>query len=156
MVNVNIILAHRNSVKFMKQQVTLIRKFFEINTGSKMVIYGYIDSEIKRQRDNMQKEWEQLNVIPIQVPEIIEGVTRNKCHPSESFGLASNYVYKNYIEKNKEDIFVCMENDIFPFKKINIEDYVKDYEICGEVRFNARHLPDRMNHFWLGFIIFYF
>ena len=33
----------------------------------------------------------------------------------------------------------------FPFKDINIEEYVKDYEICGEVRFNAAHLPDRMN-----------
>jgi len=41
-----------------------------------------------------------------------------------------------------------------PFKEINIEEYVKDFEVCGEIRFNSAFLPDRMNHFWLGLLIY--
>ena len=67
--------------------------------------------------------------------------------------MAFTYVYQTYILKNNH-ISLCIENDIFPFKPINIEEYVKDYEICGEVRFNAAQLPDRNVMFWLGFIIF--
>ena len=43
---------------------------------------------------------------------------------------------------------------MFPFKDIIIEDYVENFEICGEVRFNAAQLPDRNVMFWLGFVIF--
>uniref|UniRef100_A0A6C0F9H1 Uncharacterized protein n=1 Tax=viral metagenome TaxID=1070528 RepID=A0A6C0F9H1_9ZZZZ len=151
---VNIILAHRDSIKFMEQQVTLIRKHFKVNDGSQIKIYGYVDGHSINNRKIMFGKWKQLNVEPIQVPDIFNGKSRQNCSASESFGIASQWVYENYIKDNTTDIFVCMENDIFPFKNINIEEYVKDYEICGEVRFNALHLPDRMNHFWQGFIIY--
>lgn len=151
---VNIILAHRDSIKFMEQQVTLIKKYFKVNEGSKIKIYGYVDGHNVNNKKIMCNKWNQLKVEPIQVPEIFNGRIRQHMTPSESFGIASQWVYETYIKDNTTDIFVCMENDIFPFKNINIEEYVKDYEICGEVRFNALHLPDRMNHFWQGFIIY--
>ena len=151
---INIILAHRDSIKFMEQQVTLIKKYFKVNQCSTMKIYGYVDGHNVNNKKIMRDKWNQLDVEPIEVPEILNGVCRHHCSPSQSYGLASQWVYENYIRDNTTDIFVCIENDIFPFKNINIEEYVKKYEICGEVRFNARHLPDRMNHFWLGFIIY--
>ena len=52
-------------------------------------------------------------------------VNQDTIGPSDSFGIASQWVYENYIRDNTTDIFVCMENDIFPFKNINIEEYVK-------------------------------
>ena len=119
-----------------------------------MKIYGYVDAPNVNNRKIMRDKWKQLDVEPIEVPEILNGISRQHVVGSESYGLASQWVYENYIRDNTTDIFVCMENDIFPFKNINIEEYVKNYEICGEVRFNAIHLPDRMNHFWLGFIIY--
>lgn len=151
---VNIILAHRDSIKFMEQQVSLIQKYFKVNKNSKIKIYGYVDGHNEHNRIIMFNKWNQLNVEPIQIPEIVNGRSRHNMSASESFGIALQWVYEKYIRDNTTDIFVCMENDIFPFKNINIEEYVKDYEICGEVRFNALHLPDRMNHFWQGFIIF--
>ena len=151
---VNIILAHRDSIRFIEQQVTLIRKHFKVNEGSNIKIYGYVDGHNINNRKEMFNKWNQLNVEPINVPEMFNGKPRQQCSPSESFGIASQWVYEHYIKNNTTDIFVCIENDVFPFKDINIEEYVKDYEICGEVRFNAAHLPDRMNHFWLGFIIY--
>jgi hypothetical protein len=70
--------------------------------------------------------------IPINIPTIINNTNRNLCSSSVSYGLAFNYVYFNYIVKN-ENISVFIENDIFPFKTINIENYIENYEICGEV-----------------------
>jgi len=151
---IHIILAHRDSIKFMEQQVILIKKYFKVNKGSEIKIYGYVDSPSLNNRKIMFNKWKQLNVVPIDIPEIFNGKARQYMLASESFGLALQWVYAKYIKNNTKDIFVCIENDIFPFKDINIEEYVKNYEICGEIRFNALHLPDRMNHFWAGFIIY--
>jgi hypothetical protein len=150
---IDIYLAHRDSIKFIKQQTLLIKKYFKYNEGSKINIYGYVDGSNENNKNNMRCEWLNYGVTPIEIPNIIDGFNRNIINPSESFGLAFTYIYKNYILKNNH-ISVCIENDIFPFTDINIEDYVNGYEICGEVRFNAAQLPDRNVMFWLGFIIF--
>jgi hypothetical protein len=148
---INIYLAHRNSTQFFEQQVTLIRRYFQCNAGSKIQIYGFVDSPTNA--ENMKNAWEQLGVIPIHIPEIINNCNRNIISASESFGLAFQYTYETYILKDKY-ISIFIENDVFPFKYINIEEYISEYEICGEVRFNAANLPVRINHFWLGFMIF--
>ncbi len=153
MVIIDVYLAHRNSIKFMLMQVLLIKKYFKLNTDSKLQIYGYVDASTAEYKEIMSNQWLRLGVIPIDIPNIIDNYNRNYISASESFGLAFTYVYQNYILKNN-NISVCIENDIFPYTYINIEDYVKDYEICGEVRFNAAQLPDRNVMFWLGFIIF--
>ena len=153
MKTIDIYLAHRDSIKFIEQQVLLIQKYFKCNTGSKINIYGYVDGANEYIKEQMREIWKKNNVTPIEIPNIINYINRDYSHASESFGLAFTYVYQKYILINN-NISICLENDIFPFKDINIEEYVKDYEICGEVRFNAAHLPDRNVMFWLGFIIF--
>jgi hypothetical protein len=150
---IDVYLAHRDSFKFIEQQILLIRKFFKCNEGSLINIFCYIDGNDENIKTTMREICKKNNVTPIEIPNIINNENRNYIGPSESFGLAFTYVYQKYILKNK-NISVCMENDIFPFKDINIEDYINDYEICGEVRFNAVQLPDRNVMFWLGFIIF--
>jgi hypothetical protein len=151
--SIDIYLAHRNSIKFIKQQVTLIRKFFKCSETSTITLYGYVDGTDDTIKTVIKNEWEKYNVIPIDIPNLIDGYNRNTISPTESYGLAFTYVYNTYILKNNH-ISVCIENDIFPFKPIDIEHYVENVEICGEVRFNAADLPDRMVMFWLGFIIF--
>jgi hypothetical protein len=148
---IKIYLAHRTSTRFIEQQVNLIRKYFKHNDDSILKIYGFVDCPINP--DNMRHLWLKMGVEPIEIPQIIDNI--NRCHASVnvSFGLAFNYVYKNYILTDKH-ISIIMENDVFPFKEINIDNYVKDYEICGDIRFNASFLPIRITHFWLGFIIF--
>lgn len=150
---IDVYLAHRDSFKFIEQQILLIRKFFKCNEGSLINIFCYIDGNDENIKTTMREICKKNNVTPIEIPNIINNQNRNYIGPSESFGLAFTYVYQNYILKNK-NISVCIENDIFPFKDINIEDYINDYEICGEVRFVASQLPDRNVMFWLGFIIF--
>lgn len=153
MPTIDVYLAHRNSNKFMQMQVILVRKYFKYNEGSKINIYGFVDGSTNEIKGIIYNLWVQLGVNPIDIPRVINGQDRNHLGPSESFGLAFTFTYQKYILQNK-NISVFMENDIFPFTDINIEDYVKDYEICGEVRFNAAQLPDRNVMFWLGFIIF--
>jgi hypothetical protein len=150
---IDIYLAHRDSTKFCEKQVKSIRKYFKYNKGSIINIYGYIDGSNDIIKNSMKSVWESLDVIPIIIPNIINGFNRTQISASESFGLAFTYVYQQYILNNNH-ISVCIENDIFPFKDINIEEYVNGYEICGEVRFYAAQLPDRNVMFWLGFIIF--
>ena len=150
---IDIYLAHRDSTKFITKQVTLIRKYFNCNIGSKINIYGYVDGKDDVVKNTMRNLWIENNVTPIEIPNIIDNIDRSNIWVGTSFGLAFTYVYKNYI-LNNNNIAVCLENDVFPFRYINIEDYVKDYEICGEVRFNAAQLPDRNVMFWLGIIIF--
>jgi len=150
---IDIYLAHRDSIKFIKQQALLVRKYFKCNEGSTINIYGYVDFSNENKKNIIINEWNNVGVIPIEIPNIIYGFNRNNVGPGESFGLAFTFVYNNYIFKNK-NISICIENDVFPFKDINVEEYVKDYEICGEVRFNAAQLPDRNVMFWLGFVIF--
>jgi hypothetical protein len=150
---VDIYLAHRNTNQFFEQQVNLIRKYFHVNKGSTINIYGYVDGNNEHIKLELKKCWENLGVIPIDIPRIIQGYDRNILGAGESFGLAFQYVYENYILKN-DNISVCFENDLFPIKHINIEEYIGNHEICGEIRFNAHQLPDRMLMFWLGFIIF--
>ena len=150
---IDIYLAHRNSIKFIEQQTFLIKKYFKCNESSKINIYGYVDGFNDDIKNIIRNKWISLGVVPIEIPNIIDNFNRNIIGLSESYGLAFTYVYTNYILKNNH-ISVCMENDIFPFTDINIEDYVKGYEICGEVRFIAAQLPDRNVMFWLGFIIF--
>jgi hypothetical protein len=150
---IDIYLAHRNSSRFFAQQVNLIRKFIHCNKGSQINIYGYVDGNDNNIKYNLKMAWESLGVIPIDIPQFIQGFDRNHLGAGESFGLAFQYVYENYILKNN-NISVCLENDIFPFAHINIEEFIGDYEIAGEIRFNAAQLPDRMLMFWLGIIIF--
>jgi hypothetical protein len=149
--NVDIYLAHRDSTKFIESQVTLLRKY--VKCKGPVTIYGYVDGSNEGIKDEMRQLWLRLGVIPIEIPTIMNDMNRNELSPNESFGFAFTYVYQQYILKNNH-ISVCIENDVFPFKDIDLEDYVKDYEICGEVRFNASQLPDRNVMFWLGFIIF--
>jgi hypothetical protein len=153
MKQIDVYLAHRNSIKFIEQQILLIRKFFKCNEGSVINIFCYIDGNNEKIKFLARDLCRHYNVTAIEIPNIIDGYNRNTEGPCESFGLAFTYVYKNYILKNN-NISVCIENDVFPFKDINIEDYVNGFEICGEVRFNAAQLPDRNVMFWLGFIIF--
>jgi hypothetical protein len=101
----------------------------------------------------MNEAWLSVDVTPIFIPENIHNFNRNNIGPSESFGLAFTYVYQNYILK-KNNISLCMENDFFPIKSFNVEEYIEGYDICGDLRFNASQLPDRNLMFWLGFIIF--
>lgn len=153
MKTIDVYLAHRDSIKFIEQQILLIKKFFKCNEGSKINIFCYIDGNNEYIKSLMRSVCEHYNVTQIEIPNVILGTDRNYAGAGESFGLAFTYVYNNYIVKNNH-ISVCMENDVFPFKEINIEEYICNYEICGEVRFNAEQLPDRNVMFWLGFIIF--
>lgn len=150
---IDIYLAHYNSIKFIQQQVYLIKKYFKCNKDSIINIFGYVDGGDDIIRESMRNEWISVDVTPIEIPKIIDGFYRPRISPSESYGLAFTYIYKNFILNNNH-ISICIENDIFPFVDINIDEYIKDYEICGEVRFDASRLPDRNVMFWLGCIIF--
>ena len=151
--NIDIYLAHRDSIKFIEQQLFLINKYFKCNYASKINIFCYIDGSNENIKSLMRNVCKKHNINSIEIPNIINNIDRNNVCPSQSYGLAFTYVYHNYIIKNN-NISVCMENDIFPFKYINIEELIGDFEVCGEVRFNALQLPDRNVMFWLGFIIF--
>jgi hypothetical protein len=153
MKQIDVYLAHRDSIKFIKQQIFLIRKYFKCNEGSQINIFCYVDGSNETNKNIMRNELNSIGITPLEIPNEIDGFNRTNIGASESYGLAFTFVYKNYILKNN-NISVCLENDIFPFKEINIEEYIKDYEVCGEVRFNAAQLPDRNVMFWLGFIIF--
>lgn len=150
---IDVYLAHRDSVKFIETQTILIKKYFKCNSGSKINIYGYVDGSNEEIKNQMRNLWIKNEVTPIEVPNVIDNFNRSCIGPGESFSLAFMHVYSNYILKNNH-ISVCIENDVFPFKTINIEEYAEHYEVCGEVRFNAQQLPDRNVMFWLGFIIF--
>ena len=153
MKTIDVYLAHRDSNKFIEQQILLINKFFKCNSGSKINIFCYIDGQNEYIKENVRNLCIKYNVNKIEIPNIIYDIDRNSIGAGESFGLAFTYVYNNYIIKNNH-ISVCIENDIFPFTDINIEELIGDFEICGEVRFNAEQLPDRNVMFWLGFIVF--
>lgn len=153
MTTIDVYIAHRDSIKFIEQQILLIRKYFKCNEGSIINIFCYVDGQNEHIKSITRNLCKCYDVTPIEIPNIINGVNRNYIGAGESYGLAFTYVYKNYVLKNN-NISVCMENDVFPFKDINIENYINDYEICGEIRFNAEQMPDRNVMFWLGFIIF--
>jgi hypothetical protein len=42
---IDVYLAHRNSLKFIEQQILLIRKFFKCNEGSIINIFCYVDGD---------------------------------------------------------------------------------------------------------------
>jgi hypothetical protein len=149
---IDVYLAHRDS-KFIEQQILLINKFFKCSETSKINIFCYIDGTNENIKNVTRLICKKYNVTSIEIPNIIDNIDRNLVGSGESYGLAFTYVYKNYIIKNN-NISVCMENDIFPFIDINIEELIFNVEICGEVRFDASKLPDRNVMFWLGFIIF--
>lgn len=153
MKNIDVYIAHRNSIKFIEQQILLIRKYFKCNDGSVINIFCYIDGDNENVKTLARYLCKHYNVIAIEIPNIINGINRSYLGAGQSYGLAFTYVYQNYILKNN-NISVCMENDVFPFKDINIEEYIGNFEICGDVRFNTQQLPDRNVMFWLGFIIF--
>ena len=123
MKEIDIYLAHRNSIKFIQQQILLIRKFFKCNEGSVINIFCYVDGDNEKIKYLVRDLCNHYNVTTIEIPNIIDGHNRSYIGAGESFGLAFTYVYKNYILKNNH-ISVCIENDVFPFKDINIEDYV--------------------------------
>jgi hypothetical protein len=148
---IKVYLAHRTDTKFMEQQVKLIKKYFKYKNACELKIFGFVDCP--NNPTIMTNMWNSLNVTPILIPQVFNNRNRQFMSPSESFGLAFQYVYDNYIVKDSY-ISIFIENDVFPFKDIDIEEYVDNYEICGEVRFNAAFLPIRICHFWMGFIIF--
>jgi hypothetical protein len=150
---VNFYLAHRNNTATMEQQVTLIRKFLNLKPESQLRIFGYVDADSDIKKDVMREKWISLGVTPIDIPSFINGLDRNRVGVSESFGAAATWIYENYIMKDTY-ISVHFENDVFPLKPFSVEEIAEGYEICGDVRFNVANLPDRMNHFWLGLIIF--
>lgn len=149
--SVNIYLAHRNSTRFFEQQTILIRQFFK--SKNPIQIYGYVDGSNAEIKKNIANAWESLGVIPIDIPQKIQNIDRNTANASVSFGLAFQYVYETYILQT-DNVCICMENDIMPLNELNIDTVVGDYEIVGEIRFNAQFLPQRLLMFWLGFIIF--
>ena len=69
---INIYLAHRSDIKFMEQQVKLIRKYFKCSSNSRFCIYGFVDCPNNPKL--MQDTWNSLNVIPITIPQIVSGI----------------------------------------------------------------------------------
>lgn len=98
MKTIDIYLAHRDSIKFIEQQVLLINKYFKCNTGSKINIYGYVDGANEYVKEQMREKWRKNNVNLIEIPKIINYINRDYSNSSESFGLAFTYVYQKYIK----------------------------------------------------------
>jgi len=141
-------LAHYGTTRFFERQVKCIRKYFKYDTNSVVLkIYGFVDSSNDAASEVMRAKWLELDVIPIDLP---RGRSSNF---SESYGLAFQFIYHQYIRYNKY-ISVFLENDMFPIDYIDIEKYSRGYSVCGEIRFNAGNLPDRIVMFYLGLQIF--
>jgi len=145
---IKIYLAHYGSTRFFERQVNLIRKYIQYNIETTVLkIFGFVDSSNDETSADMRQKWLELDVTPLDLP-------RGRSHDfSQSYGMAFQYIYDNFIKYNTF-ISLFLENDIFPIDYINIEEYCKDYKICGEIRFDASKLPDRMIMFYLGIQIF--
>jgi hypothetical protein len=116
---IDVYLAHRDSVKFVEQQILLINKYFKCNEGSEINVFCYIDGIDESIKNLTRIICKNNNVYPIEIPNEIYGYNRSCVGAGESFGLAFTYVYQNYILKNNH-ISICIENDVFPFTPFNI------------------------------------
>jgi hypothetical protein len=154
---IKVYLAHYDTTRFFERQVHLIRKYFKYNHDTTvMKLYGFVDSETNETSEIMRRKWMELDVIPIDLPRgrvAKNSVPHGMMGFSVSYGLAFQYIYDNYIKHNTYRS-VFLENDMFPIDYIDIEEYSKGYKICGDVRFNAGNLPDRIIMFYLGLQIF--
>jgi hypothetical protein len=141
-------LAHYGTTRLFEPQVKLIRHFFQYDQSkTKLVLFGFVDAADDATASEMRKAWEALDVRPIDLP-------RNRAsYFAVSYGLAFQFIYDNYIKHDKY-ISVFLENDMFPIDFIDIEKYCEPYKVCGDIRYNTAHLPDRMIMFYLGLQIF--
>ena len=57
-------MAHRDSFKFIEQQILLIRKFFKCNEGSLINIFCYIDGNDENIKTTMREICKKNNVTP--------------------------------------------------------------------------------------------
>ncbi len=148
MKELKVYLAHYGTTRFFERQTKLIRKYFQYDKESVVLkIYGFVDSSNDTASEIMRAKWLELDVIPIDLPR------GRSLDFSESYGLAFQFIYNYYI-KYDTYISVFLENDMFPIDYINIENYSRGHSICGEIRFNAGNLPDRIIVFYLGLQIF--
>ncbi len=145
---INVYLAHYGTTLLFEPQVKLIRHFFQYDKSkTRLVLHGFVDAPNDTIAEEMRNKWISLDVIPIDLP-------RNRAsYFAVSYGLAFQHVYDTYIKHN-EYISIFLENDMFPIDFINIEEYCEPYKICGDIRYNTEHLPDRMIMFYLGLQIF--
>lgn len=144
-----IYLFYYNDVELMEKQVTLLRKNLILNEGEVLRVFGTVDSNDEEMRTKMRNKWRELdvNIIEMPIPHLGgEGI-------SEAFGQCFNHVFNNYI-KNNTHVSAVFENDVMLVDRVNLEEYCRDYQVCGDVRFSALYLPARINHFWLGLLIF--
>ena len=65
---IDVYLAHRDSIKFIKQQAFLIRKYFKCNEGSQINICGYVDGSNENNKNIIRNEWLSIGVTPIEIP----------------------------------------------------------------------------------------
>jgi hypothetical protein len=54
---IDIYLAHRNSTKFIQQQIDLIKKYFVCNYNSTIQIYGFVDFNNNLIGKDMENIW---------------------------------------------------------------------------------------------------
>lgn len=144
-------LIHYNSTLMMEYQVTLLRKFIILNDGTELKIFGTVDSDDQRIRQQMREKWLSLGVFPIEMPTPRMGGTHK--HFGVPYGLAFDYVFKNYVRKNTF-ISLVLENDVMPVDYIDLEDYSRGYQVCGDIRFYTSLMPVRLSMFWIGLLIF--
>ncbi len=144
---VSVYLFHYNSTTFIEVQVKLLRKFLVLKNTEELRVFGMVDSDDDRMREQMRKKWLDLQVEPIEMPRPHMG----GAHPM-SFGLAVKHVFDNYVVKN-DHISMVLENDVLLVAPFRINEYCKDYQVCGDIRFNPFNLPARISHFFLGLMI---
>ena len=77
MTNIDVYLAHRDSIKFIEQQILLIQKFFNCNEGSVIRIFCYIDSENENIKQLAINICNKYSVTPIEIPNTINNLNRN-------------------------------------------------------------------------------
>jgi hypothetical protein len=147
---INFYLLHYKTRHF-TYQIENIKKFIK---DPEFKIYVTIDSDNLTDYQEMKKNAAEVaEIIEMPFPRLTQQPLGQWGLPSAEYGLAANYVYKNHI-KDSNTISVMMENDVFFIKDFYVEDYCKNYDICGNVRSNYNYLPERHHHFWPGFIIF--
>ena len=155
---VKIYLCHYNSTDLFKTQVQSIRRFIKLKKDETLKIYGTVDGATIEKNNEMMEVWKSLDVIPIEMPfPHLGSNTRPTIYPKGDkgvcYGLCFNYIFNNYIKKDKH-ISMFIENDVIFIDDFHVTDYSNDYEVCGDVRFYTSYLPTRLCQFWLGFLIF--
>ena len=70
---------------------------------------------------------------------------------SNSHAIALNWIWKNIIKQRKHD-FALLDHDIFPVKEIDVNNYLKDFPVYGELRF--LNYEKKEWYLWPGFSFF--